>query len=187
MTGRYIGESIRRIANAIECCSQADLPGLLVSLDIQKAFDTLEWPFMASTLQKYGIGPNYIKWLEIMYANSYSTVLNNGYVTKDIKLERGARQGDPNSAYIFILCLEILSIAIRENDNIKGICINGTNQSKLVQFADDTTVFLREKQSLLHLHHILKEFGKISGLKINQSKTMVMGIGKWQTSSEKLY
>ena len=57
------------------------------------------------------------------------------------KLERGCRQGDPISPYLFLLCAEILAHMIRQNDSIKGYSISDL-ETKLVQFADDTNLFL---------------------------------------------
>ena len=56
-------------------------------------------------------------------------------------VQRGCRQGDPLSPYIFILCAEMLSLMIKSNKDIKGININGMEYN-LTQFADDTTIFL---------------------------------------------
>ena len=84
--------------------------------------------------------------------------------TSDI--ERGVRQGDPLSPYLFVTAVEILAIAIRDKDSIKGIEINDL-ETKLLQFADDTTAVLSDFNSADALSSLLKEFEKASGLKIN--------------------
>ena len=61
----------------------------------------------------------------------------NGQTTQWFTVERGCRQGDPISPYIFILCVEILAIMIREDSDIKGIWINKV-EHKISQFVDDT-------------------------------------------------
>ena len=60
------------------------------------------------------------------------------------------RQGDPLSPYLFVISVEILAIAVRNNKNIKGIKINGS-EVKLLQFADDTTALLSDLNSICAL------------------------------------
>ena len=73
-----------------------------------------------------------------------SCVRNGGITTKYFKLEKGARQGDPVSAYLFIRCLEILFMLIKNNKNIKGIKIF-ENTFLYTAYADDDTLFLKDK------------------------------------------
>ena len=91
-------------------------------------------------------------------------------------LERGVRQGDPLSPYLLIIAVESLSIAIRQKESIKGITI-GTEETKLLQFADDTTAVLADTSSDERLFELLNKFEIISGLKINCSETEGMWIG----------
>ena len=90
-------------------------------------------------------------WVNTLYENSQSKVMNNGWVTDPILLSRGLRQGCPLSPYIFILVAEILANKIRLNENIKGITIDGF-EHKLSQYADDTEVIMIfEEKSLREL------------------------------------
>ena len=86
-------------------------------------------------------------------------------------MERGCRQGDPLSPYIFLLCAEILSLMLKENKDIKGIKI-GNIEYKLSQFADDTSLFLDgSEKSLNESIKTLNTYANMSGLKVNDSKT----------------
>ena len=109
--------------------------GVLISVDFQKAFDSLEWSCIQSALEGYNFG------------EGESAVMNNGYLTSWFKPLRGVRQGCPLSPYLFILTVEILSNNIRQDTNIKGIVIFG-NEIKLTQFADDTNLFCRDLDSV---------------------------------------
>ena len=80
---------------------------------------------------------------ENLLNNIQSCVTNNGVSSNFCTLERGVRQGDPLSPYLFIIALETLAIAIRQKESIKGITI-GTKETKLLQFADDTTAVLAQ-------------------------------------------
>ena len=80
----------------------------------------------------------------MFYNNITSCVTNNGFSTSFFNLKRGVRQGDPLSTSLFIIVLELLAISIRNNDQIRGIMVDG-NELKLVVFADDMTSFVRDK------------------------------------------
>ena len=86
--------------------------------------------------------------------------------------EQVLEQGDPISPYLFTIVVEILAIAIRQNEEIKGINI-GNEETKLLQFADDK---LADTDSAVKLFEILNSFQIISGLKINCSKTEGMWV-----------
>ena len=75
--------------------------------------------------------------------------------------------------------MKILAIAIRNQENIKGIIIGGL-ETKLLQFADDTTAVLSDLDSARALFGLLDRFEKASGLKLNVKKTEAMWIGSLQ-------
>ena len=107
--------------------------------DMEKAFDSLEHAFIFATLAKFGLGNDYIQWIRTFLHNRSNCVMNNSFSTGYFSLERGARQGDPLSPYIFILCLKIfLFIKIRSNKAIKGFNFDKL-EVKLTSFADDVT------------------------------------------------
>ena len=119
-------------------------------IDFEKAFDTLEWDFLFfffQTLEKMNFGQSFITWVQLFYNDIESCVSNNGVSSQYFKLERGVRQGDPLSAYLFILCMEIMSSSILRSDAIQGLTING-QEIKLLQYADDTTAVLKNQRSV---------------------------------------
>ena len=99
VAGRYIGESIRLISDILEYVDEKELSGILFSADFEKAFDSIEHPFIFGTLQSFGFGPEFIQWIRTFLKRVESCVLNNGHSTGYFLLERGTRQGDPVSAY----------------------------------------------------------------------------------------
>ena len=82
--------------------------------------------------------------------------MNNGLCSQYFNIERGVRQGDPLSPYLFVTAVEILAIAIRSQDDIKGIKLNNS-ETKLLQFADDTTIVLSDLDSAraLFLYYLI--------------------------------
>ena len=74
------------------------MEGFLVTMDAEKAFDSLDHKFLVLVLKKIGFGQNFISWKEIILKNQESCVINGGKTAKYFKISRGARQGDPISA-----------------------------------------------------------------------------------------
>ena len=152
------------------------LSGLLIAIDFEKAFDTLNFNFLIRTLHKFDFGPSFIHWIRVLYKNVSSCVINNGFTTAPFSLGRGVRQGDPLSPYLFIIALETLSIRIRRDNKIQGFKI-GEEIVKLSLFADDMTCFLRDRNGYTALFHILESFGNQSGLQVNHGKTEILALG----------
>ncbi|KAL9959711.1 hypothetical protein ACROYT_G033060 [Oculina patagonica] len=177
LKGRFIGENIRLIDCIIQYATEKNIPGLLLFIDFEKAFDSLEWSFIYDTLRTFGFGASLTNWVKTLYNNTESCVLNNGWASDFFEIQRGVRQGCPLSPYLFILSAEILAIAIRNNTNIKGISVND-EEIKISQYADDTTLILDgSHESLFSSLAMLDEFSKVSGLRLNDKKTEALWIG----------
>ena len=177
--GRYIGENIRLIIDAMEYTKAHNIPGILVSLDFRKAFDSLEWPFIMRTLDTFNFGKSIKKWVSTFYTNIESAVLNNGFLTKWFRPSRGVRQGCPLSPYLFILSAEIMANKVRQEPGFKGIKILG-NELKLSQYADDTNLFCADLASVEKILEIVENFGNMAGLKLNRRKTKAIWLGRWE-------
>ncbi|GKC72208.1 RNA-directed DNA polymerase, eukaryota, reverse transcriptase zinc-binding domain protein [Tanacetum coccineum] len=110
------------------------------------------------------------------------SILINGSPSKEFNLERGLRQGDPLSPFLFLMVAEALQISILEACDkglYKGVYLsnNGANISLLL-YADDALFFrFWSRLNALHLIHILKCFELASGLKVNMSKIRLIGVG----------
>ena len=142
MKGRFIGKNIRFIDCIIQYATEKNIPGLLLFIDFEKAFDFLEWSFIFDTLRFFGFGDSIINWVKVFDNNTeLSCILNNGWANNFFETQRGVRQGCPLSPYLFILVAEVLAKAIRNNSNIKGIFVNN-QEIKISQYADNTTLIL---------------------------------------------
>ena len=126
---------------------------------------------MEKVLKRFGFGSDIIQWVSAFYKDIKSSIIVNGKASTSFRVERGCRQGDPISPYLFILCAEVLACRIREEENIKAIKIEDS-EFKITQFADDTTFLLEgDRNSFEKLFEHLDYFGEISGLKLNTEKT----------------
>ena len=94
----------------MEVTKECDIPGYMVLMDVEKAFDSMDHVFLLEVLKAFGFGENFINWIKIILTNQESCVMNGGNSTGYFKLERGARQGDLISAYLFILVMEVYFI-----------------------------------------------------------------------------
>ena len=101
---RYIGENIRLINDVMEHTRIEKKGGILISLDFNKAFDSLEWPLITKVLNTFNFGTSLRKWVTVFYSNIESAVINNGFATNWFKLSKGVRQGCPLSPYL-LYCL----------------------------------------------------------------------------------
>ena len=182
--GRYMGENTRLLYDLINHTEQKEIPGLLLLIDFEKAFDSLSWSFIRKALKFLNFGESFRRWIDVFYKGISSAVIQCGHLSSWFQIGRGCRQGDPLSPYIFIICAEFLSTKLRKNKNIKGIKIE-LKEFKISQFADDTTVILDgSDDSLNHTLEELEKFSKISGLKINYDKTQIVWIGSKKYSSD---
>ena len=182
MSGRYIGDNLRLIYDMIAYLKENNLPGLLLNIDFEKAFDSVDWKFMFKVLKAFGFKQDICRWIETFYKNIKSTVIVNGQPSKWFPIRRGCRQGDPISPYLFILCVEILGIMIRENKHIKSIFVNNV-EHKLSQYADDREFLLAgDRESFETCITVTDNFERKSGLYMNAGKTSAVWRGSKRNS-----
>ena len=112
--GRFIGEATRLASDILEVTKECNIPGHMVLMDVEKAFDSMDIGFLLEVLKVFDFGENFIKWIRIILTNQERCVMNGENSTGYFKLERGARQGDPISSYLFILVMEICFQMIRK-------------------------------------------------------------------------
>ena len=103
----------------------------------------------------------------------------NDLLTGQIPLGRRVRQGDPLSSLLYVLCVEVLASLIRSSPEIEGFLLPGTRgqQARVRLYADDTTAFLKELQSV-------NVYERGTGAKLNLSKTDQMWLGVWRSRSD---
>uniref|UniRef100_A0A670ITK0 Reverse transcriptase domain-containing protein n=1 Tax=Podarcis muralis TaxID=64176 RepID=A0A670ITK0_PODMU len=175
LPNRFLKDNVRHVVNIIEHLEvNNNIPASLIFIDAEKAFDNVSWRFLVKSIEKAGIEGEFLKGIQAIYLDQYAKLVINNNITNRFKIEKGTRQGCPLSPLLFILVLEILANKIRSKPEIKGIKI-GSKEYKLKAYADDLMLSLEEPQeSLGKALEILEEYGKVSGFKLNKTKTKML-------------
>ena len=88
--------------------------GILCKLDVEKAYDKLNWKFLLLVLREMGFGNKWIGWIQWRISMASFSVIINGSPVGFFKSSRGLRQGDPLSPYLFVLGMEVFSLLIEK-------------------------------------------------------------------------
>ncbi len=182
--GRNISNMIREIDDIIEFGKKEKMNNIILSLDYAKAFDTISTEAIIKALRYFDLGDCFINWVKILLNERESCVRNGGYISNFFRMERGVRQGCPLSPLLFIVTVELLARSIRFDVNIKGIQFKGVPfPIKIKQYADDTTLFLRDIVDFREVLSKIKSFTEFSGLDLNKSKSFAMFVCKPENTS----
>lgn len=172
--GRQTQDNIRRTLHVIEQINKREISAALISLDAEKAFDRVSWPFLYKVLERFGFNKQIISCIKALYSNPTARLRINGSLTGSFNLNRGTRQGCCLSPSLFTLFIEPLAQDIRQNTEIEGINI-ATEYHKISLFADDIITYLKHPNiTIPKLLNTLENFGQMSGYKVNIKKTQAL-------------
>uniref|UniRef100_A0A8C5MBP3 Reverse transcriptase domain-containing protein n=1 Tax=Leptobrachium leishanense TaxID=445787 RepID=A0A8C5MBP3_9ANUR len=172
--GRQAYENTRRAAGAIWHLEARGQPSLLLSLDAEKAFDRIEWPFLFALLERMSFPPDFCSAVRALYCNPRADVVIPGSGTSTFPIYNGTRQGCPLSPLLFALTLEPLLTHIRSSPDIQGITVQGES-FKVSAYADDVLLTLTSPESsLTATTALLSRFSNVSGYKVNLDKSIIL-------------
>ena len=156
-------------------------PRCILNVDLRKAFDSVDWDFVYDMLSALQFPPRFIEWITACISSPTYSVSYNGSLHGFFKGQRGLRQGDPLSPYLFVICLEYLSRSLgglRNNPDFNFHPKCGGQKITHLAFADDLVLFSRgDPISVGLLMENLTHFGDCSGLKISMSKSSFHSAG----------
>ncbi|KAF5754385.1 putative RNA-directed DNA polymerase [Helianthus annuus] len=182
LAGRNISDGPLILNEAIAWMKKAKKSGMIFKVDINKAYDSLNWSYLDSIMSQMNFPDRWRSWIMATLTTSRASVLVNASPTMEFEYSRGLRQGDPLSPFLFVLAMEALT-GIMKKAVSEGIfnglqCTsNGPVLSHLI-YADDV-VFLGEwsSENVNNLRRLLRCFHLVSGLKVNLAKCSLFGIG----------
>lgn len=175
--GRSMAENIFLVQELIRRYGRKRIsPRAIIKIDLRKAFDTIDWDFLEEMLGALKFPRRFVKWIMLCVRTpSYSLSINGG-IHGFFPGKQGLRQGDPLSPFLFILSLEYLSRLLKSNTGEDFNYHPQCDKLKLTHlaFADDLMLFSRgDEGSIQILMDAMKEFGEVTGLKLNVSKSNV--------------
>ena len=139
----------------LDATEKFKMKGYFVTINIEKAFGSLDHSFLLKTVENFGFGTDFLDWMK-MFINK-SCVINGGVITQYFKPEKGAPPGDPISPYLFIFCLKILFTIVKKNTVIKSSNILG-NTLLYATYVDDRNFFLKNLGSIKKLLNTISLF-----------------------------
>jgi len=196
---RHIQEVLINVIECIAHCNSANIPGSVVSVDMAKAFDSLNHDFMSLVWEFFGFGQNFIRMLDTLLKGRTSCIIKDDFsFSENFNIETGTLQGDSPSPLLYNFNQQILLFKLDLDPVISSVFIanlvprplpilpavdqfslesNGETD-KTNGFADDTSVCMETKlENFIALKAILTDFGNISGLKCNLEKSYIMAVG----------
>ncbi|GJT68087.1 putative RNA-directed DNA polymerase [Tanacetum coccineum] len=191
LSGRQILDGVVIANEIVNYAKQAGLNLLLFKVDFEKAFDSVNWNFLLYVMEKMGFGVKWRHWIKGCISSASVSVLINGSPSCEFTMERGLRQGDSLSPFLFLIVVEALQVLMLEACNLgifKGIVVGDEQINvSLLQYADDALIFGEwSPRNVKNLISILKVFGDASGLKANVSKSNLYSVGSCMTEVDAL-
>lgn len=142
--GRQIMEVIILSNEVIHSLKVLKKPGMILKLDISKAFDKLSWNYIHQMLLAFNFNATWIRWIMNLISSPNFSILLNGSPFKPFCPSHGIHQGDPLSPFLFVIMAEGLNCLLHSaisSHSLKGISLHGLHPLSHQQFVDDTMLF----------------------------------------------
>ena len=184
--GRQILDSVLIANECVDSRRKSRVPRVICKLDMEKAYDHVNWEALLYLLDRMGFGVKWCKWIRNCISTIQFSVLINRSPADFFGSSRGLRQGDPLSPLLFLIMMEVFSRMLRRVEgaglirgfNLEGRRDGGEHVSHIL-FADDTILFCyADVEQILHIRLLLLSFQAVTGLKVNVHKSEMVLIGE---------
>ena len=173
---RQITDNLNIMQHVLEKSKELDVSSMIMSLDAEKAFDSIEHWYIKAVLRKLGLS-DFVKVFDLLYSNQRVNILLNNQNAGSYNIKNGVKQGDALSCILFILGIEPLIKNIEYDVSIPNLNLGEAKIPKVLSYADDVACLIKPSQ--LNLDAIFKHYERltnVSGLKLNAEKTEIIEI-----------
>ena len=180
--GRQITDNLHLLQYSIEKAVEDNQKMMVVSLDAEKAFDSIEHWYIRRLLIKLGL-TDFSRIFDLLYKRQMVSIQLNGHCAGTYTIKNGVKQGDALSCILFILGIEPLLKNIAIDNRIREINIRGINIPKIVSYADDVACIIEpDEVTLQRIFDHYQNLTETSGLKLNADKTELI---QWASNNDR--
>ena len=198
---KYIAENTQLVQDVIAHCNNENQSGMLVFCDQDNAYPRVEWDFMALTMRTMGVHEDFIRMVDLMYKDSTLQIKINGHVGEAFHPTNSVAQGSPLSPLLYLLVIQSFISLVHQSRAlssqheglgvIEGISVPGSGGDlahptalRVLGFADDLVVFLRDGDELPAFQSLLRVYERGAGAVNSWEKTHAMRVGALRGSDE---
>jgi hypothetical protein len=189
--GRFILDGVLVVHEILHELRMKKKMGIVLKLDFKKAYDKVNWKFLEDVLRRNFFDEKWIDWMLRAVQGGKVAVNLNGELGNYFRSFKGLRQGDPMPPLLFNLIADALS-EILSTTKEKGLIIGLLPELvegglTHLQYADDTIMFVQNsEQNIINLKFLLFCYKKLSGMKINYSKSEIFTVGMTEADSQRV-
>ncbi|GBG82531.1 hypothetical protein CBR_g34907 [Chara braunii] len=171
--GRSIFENVLMAMGALEIIQREDRQVMVAMLDLEKAYDRVNWSFVLATLQHMNFGPMFRLWVKELYTDSTAAVIVNGFVSPTFSLTRSLRQGCLLTSLLFAVQMEVLLNSLRAASLLRGLKLGKGEQLLTGAIADDLLLVTEATpDSITEAKSILDAYSQLSEAQVNWNKSV---------------
>ena len=175
----FIAESAMFIQLMQAHLDTVDDGGVMMFLDMEKAFDRVSWRFLKRALVALRFTSQYTSWIDLLYSDKYAPsrrVYTNGKLSEPYQIHVGTAQGCPLSPLLFLPIMEAFTRLVKADKKLEGIRI-GDTEYRIRHFADDTFGLLRNEHQIPRFSELIDVFCNGTNMRENESKREFVAIG----------
>ncbi|CAM2117480.1 unnamed protein product [Caretta caretta] len=177
--GRSIFDNLFLVRDLLELGRRDGLSFALLSLDQEKAFDRVDQGYLLSTLQAFGFGPQFVSFLQVLYASAECLVRLNWTLTEPVSFGRGVRQGCPLSGQLYALAIEPFLCLLRRR--MTGLVLREPElRLVLSAYADDVRLVVQDSGDLARVEACQAIYSAASSARVNWVKSSGLAVGDWR-------